>query len=87
MTTEREEMLGQHSPATYVHQLSDDVALIDSETLHLMPDAATAERAGRYAVLAHRYAAYADYEAAQRQRLQQQINRMTVVGEICDERR
>lgn len=66
---------------TYTHQLDADVALVDAETNSLMPEAATAERAGRYAVLAHRYAAYADYEAAQRQRLQQQINRMKVIAD------
>lgn len=66
---------------TYKHQLEADEALIERETAAMMPDQALAERAGRYAALAYLYAAYADYEAAQRQRLQSRE-----IG-YCDDRR
>lgn len=70
---------------TYKHQLQEDEALIEAETSTMLPEQAVAERAGRYAVLAHRYAAYADYEAARRQRLQRDTEQ--AVGGFCDDRR
>ena len=54
---------------TYQNQLRIDEALVDSET-DLMPDVAIrmAERAARFSALAHRYAGYADFEAARARR-------------------
>lgn len=71
---------------TYQNQLRTDEALVDSETEHMPADVAMAERAARFSALCYRYAGYADYEAAQRQRLERD-RAAHPIGEICDERR
>jgi len=67
---------------TYTNQLAADEAAIQAE-IKPTSEAALLERAGRFSALSHRYAGYADFEAAERQR--QTRDPKALVAVFCDQ--